>query len=740
MSRSGLRSRILAALCLVVLPGSGLAQPSPGEVLEKVATAAASVPCGITSVTVTGGGHRVAGAEDGVVFPPNLSRLASEAKVMLPAFAVSLQTEVTLKVGVKACNRPDAECRWVIEPFRPQQARGALIGFEGTGSCGAVVGKVRSGSREVRGDSVDIVLPKLDEIGIYQLRLFCGSADQSTPQPPDLPDLPGSPDTVDPAANLPPLAIPIPFFVTYAEPLSFVSPPEFSWYLRAACWAGGLTHEASEKQVLDQIHDKLYDHGKLNWRYGYTTPGEIDGTYEFYLFSSPAGSRKITYAIDNDDYLPVCPTTCKCRWQGLIGLASPCKFADCYVFSETLEAMAAVMGVGGLQPIAITGEAGKGFLTQPAASLDPKFTGSVGCLETPEGKEKTAKANEKEAGEDTCYPYYFTTHSLRLRDGVFYDATFGGTHKHKNDSIALSEDQSTEDFLTFLDSDRVLVSLGRHYGTFGFYVDPPTRFEKRAALFTGESIKFVNHDVVFTPQDTDADGVYEFLDAEFEVQVLRPGSYVIHGSLTQGQSVVANRPNWWSAEPASALVNEKPGTYSIVLTFSGQQIRKSAKDGQYEFSAATNGRDFQVQTLRATSEADYNHDDFGELNAVIEDNVTGRGVDSNNNGKFDDLEIQVPYNQFVSGTFPIQVRLAKHGRTIAYAGSKENREANQDKSVILRIPGHKIAASRADGPYQLTVVLYSRQLAALVDVFDENFGGDLKASSFERADVTVAAQ
>ncbi len=688
--------------CLCLLPPAGVAgaQTIPVEIEENLAKIVAVLPPqphAVSSVRVTSGGSPVRGVEGGAIYAPELDDdCYPTERPPIRAFAGNLSQPVTLGVTISECDsplsaRPDpplpdlpapappdgelrVDCSWTLDPFTADHP-----------SCLPVQGSEQAGTASWTGHTGEISLPAMTETGSYKLTLTCTA---------------GGLPSVPPVAG--------DFYVTYAEPLAVFSPPEPDWYSKATCWGGGLTAAASEQDVLEAILKGLYHYGEHNWFYGYAYQGENDGEYSFPISTNGAGTRTVEYTITDPSLRPKCTSKCKCYWQGLVAESSPCNFGDCYVYSDVLQAISGVMGVGGLRYVAITGAAGAGFLTHRTASLDPKFPASVGCIDD----------------DENCFPYFFSSHSLRGRDDLFYDSTFQGIYRSPDEPIALSKKHSKDKLVTFLDSDYTLYSLGSQYGTWAFYDTLPETFEL-AMVQVSEFLRFTG-DVTIKPSDVDSDGIYEYLVAEVGVEIVVPGSYLIHGLLAKengqgsghrmpdGLTVVAHQPSYWASQPTTALVSGAPGPRTATLYLSGQEIFQSGEDGPYRFYALTHGNDYRLSRAAVETQA-YNHREFGELEMAIDEGTEIRHADGDGDGVFDHLELEVPVTVRAETGWAVGARLAKHGSTIGYAGMRRRTPAGSYR-VNLEISGDRIARHGSDGPWDLTLVLYNERLQALLDV------------------------
>lgn len=718
----------LGCLCLL-LPAAAGAQAIPEEIqqeLEEFAKVLPPQPYAVSSVRATAGGSPVQGVDDGEVYAPPLTDKCWPAELpTMGAFAGTVLRPISLEVTIQECGPPDAppeppdlkaldaeppvpgllppkppipklpatkpptprpqgaepivECAWELDPFTANDP-----------SCRQLEASELTGTASWEGLQGTVDLPPMAQTGAYKLMMKC---------------------TVNGLPTVPPVLAY--HYVTYSEPLAVFSPPDRDWYAKAACWAGGMSADDNEEDVLEAILAGIYTYGQHNWLYGYANQGETDGSYSFEVSATDAGTRTIEYTIDDTSLRPKCTTRCKCYWQGMVAESSPCNFGDCYVFSDVLQAISGVMGVGGLTYDAVTGEAGLGFLTHPTASLDPKFSASVGCADD----------------EEVCYPYFFSSHSLRGRNGRYYDATFDSIYSRLGQPVALSKEQSVNDFVTFLDSQRVLYSSGSQYGSWAFYDTLPT--DLQLSLTRDLSAVKLTGDATFTPKDANQDGVYDYLVAELGVQIILPGSYVIEGMLTKDVdgkvAVVAHQPSYWSSQPSTTLVSGAPGTTTATLYFSGQEIFQSGLDGPYDFHAKTHENDAELQKLSIVT-GTFDHEKFGELAAAIDDGTETEGVDDNGDGLFDQLRITVPIVARTATEWGLGARLSKDGETIGYAGTKRQTDAGS-YPVELDIAGDQIAARGLDGPWDLTLVLFNGRLMAEVDVQLEVRG--YTAASFE---------
>ncbi len=453
-------------------------------------------------------------------------------------------------------------------------------------------------------------------------------------------------------------------FVTRRAPLTWWwRPPRLGWYEKATSWASG---KKDEDEILEALVEGLYAFGRTNWQY-------VD-----------IGPRDPNF----------------CDWKKLVQDQIICKRANCYRFSDVLQNMAGVLGVGGLSPRVPRGSEREGFLTNAAPSLDPAFPGSA-----------------KELGTTTYDRYYFTSHSLRKKSSSYYDATFGKTYSSANEFITANLTGNTGIdpdgfFEQTVEGWNLYDQGGSSFYTWPDYAykEPPRRAPLPAwatpagriggALAGTTDIEFTGN-VAFDLLDDDLDGFAEALTADVEVQLNAAGEYVIRGRLVSAGQLVANRPAWESMSPVRATLDEISGTYSVSLVFSGEQIYRSGEDGPYDLELVGIADDGSASATLATPA--YDRTLFGEVGAAIT-GVAETAVDADADGDFDYVEVTVDLDARLAGDFRLQGALDKDGQTVVDAGAGASLPARVSQ-VTLRFDGGKIQSSGIDGPYDGAVNL-----------------------------------
>ncbi len=448
-------------------------------------------------------------------------------------------------------------------------------------------------------------------------------------------------------------------FVTKRAPL--VADPRINWYERGTSWASG---QSDDTVIVQRVLAGVYAFGTANWRYGYF-PG-------------------------------------KCNWQQLVDSPITCNYSDCYVFSDVLENISGVLGVGGMTAIQELGRNSIGFITNGSPSLDPAFRG-----------------NTRQIGTVAYNRYLFSSHSLRLRGGTYYDATFNGQYATQQQFISfhLNGTSGTDAQGTWQGTDegkRVYVRAGSVYDSWGkneyaFLTSSP--YGLLASLGTpllaatsiaGPTMIGFPGSARFRTVDADGDGRFEALEADVDLDILSAGDYVVFGRLDRGGLLVANRPAFESMLITRADVSGAPGRRTVTLRFSGEQIRRSNLDGPYTLSIAANSDTGGAGTASLVTPA-YNHNAFGESKALLR-SLIPTPVDADGSGKYESLRLDASAEVAVAGNY--QLRAAITGGGVDLGGTTRALHLDAGTQPIsLSLPANLIARSGINGPYEVTLSL-----------------------------------
>lgn len=449
-------------------------------------------------------------------------------------------------------------------------------------------------------------------------------------------------------------------FVTRKVPL--LASPRVNWYKQGTSWAAGQTTEAG---IVDKVLPGVYAYGGANWRYGYF-PG-------------------------------------KCNWQELMANPVTCNYSDCYVFSDVLHNISALLGVGGLTPVVVEGTSSIGFLTTGAPSIDPAFRG-----------------NARELGTAPYNKYRFSSHSLRLRGGSYYDATFNGKYGSPSAFVMANFDGSSgADGNGFWEGThegkRVYARPGHTYDTWGkndyaFLTNSP--FALLAALGGGMMVPTAlgGSDLAFpgtarfTTPDADGNGRFDQLVVDVDVDVATAGDYVLLGRLvSNGGLLISNRPALESMQITRAdLSAAAPGRVVARLRFSGEQIRRARIDGPWQVQIIANGATGAAGSGSVTTPP-LRAADFGERKIGFSA-VSAAPLDADGNSQYDTVRVQATVDVANAGHYALRTHLLGAGNGLA-SDTRMIALAAGTQDVVIDLPAVGIVRAGVDAPYDISMEL-----------------------------------
>lgn len=457
-------------------------------------------------------------------------------------------------------------------------------------------------------------------------------------------------------------------FVTHKPPT--LASPRLNWYEKGTAWASGQT---TETDVVAKVLSGLYGYGNAQWLYGYF-PG-------------------------------------KCSWDQLMANPLTCNYADCYVFSDVLSNISGVLGVGGLTPVRVAGSSGLGFLTTGSPSIDPKFRG-----------------NARPLGGVAYDKYLFSSHSLRKRGSVYYDATFNGQYATATAFIAANLNGSAGSdangaYQGTAEGKRIYSRPGNVYDSWGrndyaFLTISPYPLLAAAGgammLPVAASVSDLHFPgtAQFKAVDADGDGRADQLMVDVDVDVQQAGDYVVTARLeSSGGLLISNRPALNSMQFTRAdFSGSVVGRRIARLFFSGQQIRAARIDGPWRVVISANGMTSAAGSGSVVTPA-FRAADFGERKVAF-DSLFVVPLDADGNGKFESLRMTASLDVTSAGLYELRTDVSAGGNGLI-AHTRLQMLAAGLQTVQLELPALAIARSGTDAPYDVAVELYDASGASL---------------------------
>jgi hypothetical protein len=197
--------------------------------------------------------------------------------------------------------------------------------------------------------------------------------------------------------------------------------------------------------------------------------------------------------------------------------------------------------------------------------------------------------------------------------------------------------------------------------------------------------------------DVDSDGDYDYLRVGLLVTVETEGEYLLQAVLkdSSGDKIADLAHN----------VNLAAGSWGVNLDFSGGDIYGHGVDGPYQVTSVslfdTTGALLDHQPTAHTTNA-YSYSDFSPPLVSVATTLSDYGEDTNGNGKFESLKVDLSVTPGDAGVIVAQTRLVdKNGKEIEWVETIEQLSAGYEQTVTLSFDGAKIGANGIDGPYEV---------------------------------------
>ncbi len=214
------------------------------------------------------------------------------------------------------------------------------------------------------------------------------------------------------------------------------------------------------------------------------------------------------------------------------------------------------------------------------------------------------------------------------------------------------------------------------------------------------------------PIDLDANGLFDLLRIETTVDVAEEGQYLAAGRLFDAGG------EWIS--DATTEVTLGAGQHTVALDFSGLDIALHREPGPYELRYtylydSTGSLADSLPAPYVTSAYDYTQ--FQGLPVALTGNYTDFGTDTNGDGIFDYLTVDVEVVVENAGNYAMNARLLDQAENeIIWASTSAWLTAGIPQTMRLNFSGPSIFANGADGPYYLRdVYVYNTGNPALSD-------------------------
>jgi hypothetical protein len=202
--------------------------------------------------------------------------------------------------------------------------------------------------------------------------------------------------------------------------------------------------------------------------------------------------------------------------------------------------------------------------------------------------------------------------------------------------------------------------------------------------------------------DIDGDGLYEYLTIDVGVSVLAAGNYSLMGYLydANGTEIV------WTTN----LTHLDSGNPTVQLNFDGKTICKHGIDGPYHLNYLGIYDENHKQIARvldAYATSAYNYTDFQAPLAVFTSDYADYGIDTDGDGLYDYLTIDVGVNVITPGNYSLMGYLYDaNGSEVVWSIDYGSLDVG-NHTLHLDFDGKAIQMHGVNGPYYLRHLLLS---------------------------------
>lgn len=198
--------------------------------------------------------------------------------------------------------------------------------------------------------------------------------------------------------------------------------------------------------------------------------------------------------------------------------------------------------------------------------------------------------------------------------------------------------------------------------------------------------------------DTNGNGLFDILRIEFGAEISKEGIYLVSGALRN-----PSEPRFVFTDDVQMTLNRGP--QMLTLEFSGALIRDQELDGPYQVEISLRDPatyDELDRVLLGRKTASYRTTDFepfGWAAIMLTGKFTEQGVDTNSNGLFDELRVEVEVELAEADFYEWSASLMDiNGTTIDFDIRRGALDAGLT-TIDFVFDGNKIVQNGVNGPY-----------------------------------------
>ncbi len=198
--------------------------------------------------------------------------------------------------------------------------------------------------------------------------------------------------------------------------------------------------------------------------------------------------------------------------------------------------------------------------------------------------------------------------------------------------------------------------------------------------------------------DANGNGLFDFLLVNASVQITAPGNFTVSGTLHDANNTLQIYNLTSAGLPA--------GPANLTIWFDGRPINQSGIDGPYTVDLVLFNENFSLLDFGTHTTQPYSHLDFDPVPAFMTPPHPDSGQDTNANGLFDLLNVDVQVQVNVPANYSASAFLHDASFTLTLFTFASVFLPIGPGSIRVSFPGGPINQSGIDGPYTVELQLY----------------------------------
>src|SRR3989442_1791185 len=206
--------------------------------------------------------------------------------------------------------------------------------------------------------------------------------------------------------------------------------------------------------------------------------------------------------------------------------------------------------------------------------------------------------------------------------------------------------------------------------------------------------------------DANGNGLFDFLLVNASVQISMPGFFTVLGTLHDA--------NYTLQVYNSTSAGLPVGPANLTIWFDGRLINQSGIDGPYTVDLILVNENFSLLDIGTHTTQPYSHLDFDPIPAFMTPPHPDSGQDTNGNGLFDFLNIDVQVQVNVPANYSASAFLHTANFTLTLFASASAFLPIGPGSIRVSFAGGPINQSGVDGPYTVELQLSEAGSSAIL--------------------------